>query len=147
MRHGRWALAPILALVLLAGACGGEDEGGAADAGPTPASEVPSTGVPADSPTDVRACLEAAGMTVRQVEAQDEGATDRLMAEDARGAASIIWFAHEGYAFDAHSAALASQKPGSVVGRKAEAVYVVDLLSEPEGEGLSEVGRTVVGCV
>lgn len=137
----------VVALALGLAGCGGGGDSAEQDTRPTPASEAPSTGTPADPPAVVRACLEDAGMTVREVQAEDEGATDRLMAEDARGAASIIWFEHEGYAFDAHSAALETQKRNSVVGRKSEAVYVVDLLGEPEEEGLSELGRTVVACV
>ncbi|MEQ8833506.1 MAG: hypothetical protein RIB67_03570 [Miltoncostaeaceae bacterium] len=143
-------VAALVAAALAVAGCGGGGDGGSEgadmDTGPTPASEAPSTGTPADPPAVVRACLEADGMTVREVAAEDEGATDRLMAEDARGAATVIWFVHEGYAFDAHSAALETQKPDSVVGRKSEAVYVVELLA-PDDEGLSELGRTVVRCV
>lgn len=145
--HAMRVLVAIVAVAIAVAGCGGGGDEAGRDTGPTPASEVPSTGVPADSPADVRACLEAAGMTVREVEAQDEGATDRLMAEDPRGAVSIIWFAHEAFAFEVHRAALETQRPDSVVGRKSEAVYLVQSLAEPHAEGLPDLGRTVVGCV
>jgi hypothetical protein len=141
-----------LALALPFAGCGDDD--GAGGPGPgsggTPAtSAVPSTGVAAESPEDVTACLEEGGFTVTRETTSDEagsavGLEDRLVlvgGPRTAGIGSIEYFATEEQAFEANKAALDGQETGSVVGRTGAAVYVF------RGDGLDEARPLILGCL
>ena len=118
----RAAAVAALALALPLAGCGDDDSGDA----PTPSggAGVPSTGVAAEPPATVAACLEKDGFTVTRERVRADvgsavGLRETLIVvggPKAPGVGSIEYYGTEQQAFDANRAALDAQPTGSVVG-------------------------------
>jgi len=141
---GAVTLTFLAAAALAAGGCGGEG-----DADDEAAADIPSTGVPAESPKEVSSCLEGEGFEVELGEVKDDGseegaggeALDLLIFGKSDGGGTITYYGDLEDAAAAHKQHLDAPQPDSVTGRVEEAVYVYT------GEGFAGVGTLVEGCL